>query len=177
MPLVNDLVVRLTNPGLSSGLSGTSTPANSRGGYVSTTLLNLETLSQNLFADVTDIQRRDGYTDYRCIAIHNTSDTESATGLVAWIETQPSITAIAIGLDPAGASADDSSSAQGTTSDGTTAPSGVSFSSPSTEGTGLSVATLAAGQVAFLWVRRTVTGVSSGSSGTDTWRIDIRIPA
>lgn len=177
MPEVSTLVVRLTSPELEEGLGGASTPGGSLGGYVATTLLDLETLEENLFPDVTGEQRRDGRTDYRAVGLHNTHATESVQGAVAWVSEQAAVATITVGVDPAGAVAEDSSSSQGATSDGTSAPSGVTFSGPTSAETGVALPTILAGQVLLLWLRRTVAPQATGDAAQDDWAVSVGRPA
>ena len=51
-----------------------------------------------------------------------------------------------------------------------TAPTSVTFSAPTTAGTGLSLGTIPAGQHIAIWIRRTVTA-GSGSSTSDTFTL------
>ena len=63
---------------------------------------------------------------------------------------------VAIGIDTVAASALDNASAQGLeVTNETTAPSAVSFSTPTTKATGLSLGDIPAGQVKAFWIRRT----------------------
>jgi hypothetical protein len=65
-------------------------------------------------------------------------------------------TTVALGIDTTAASAVGSASAQALTiADENTAPAGVSFSSPTTKATGLSLGNLPNGQCRAVWVKRT----------------------
>ena len=89
-----------------------------------------------------------GAAEYRCIVAKNVGS-ETATGLLAWVDA--SSTGIAIGLlAPDGYNAHSDMSVAGDT----TAPPGVSFSTPTVEGSALSC-DLAIGGHVGLWIRRT----------------------
>lgn len=128
----------------------------SLGKYISTTAITDNTLN-NLFSDLTGAQNAASQVDYRCIFVHNSHATLTYIGAVIWISNQVAGGAdMAIGIDTTAASALGSSSAQALTiASTTTAPAGVTFSNPTTQGAGLSLGNLAAGTVIAVWVRRT----------------------
>lgn len=109
-----------------------------------------------LFDDVTSAEATAGTTEYRCYYVKNTS-ASSWYSVEVWIQadTSSASTSLAIGLDPVGNGDGVSTGVATTIANETTAPSGVSFTSP-TGSPGLSVGTLAAGEVRAVWVRRTV---------------------
>jgi hypothetical protein len=149
MPIINtEIKYRL------SGGAANATPAASLGGAKSST-----EMSTDLFDDVTSGEASAGDTEYRCIYIHNSNGggltMESAK---IWIQanTPSTDTTIAIGVGTAAINATEQ-----TVVDESTAPSGVSFSSPSTEGTALALGNIPAGQHKAVWVRRTVTAAAA----------------
>jgi len=141
---------------LSGGASNTD-PNASLGGARSSTLV-----PANLFDDVTGDQASAGYVDYRCVYFRN-EDSNSA-GLISamlWIDAQtPAGDDIAIGLDPAG-----KNGTATTITNETTAPSGVTFSAPSTKSGGLSLGTLATNDYYAIWIRRNVPASTSAYTG------------
>ena len=75
-------------------------------------------------------------------------------------------TTIAIGIDTTAASAVGNASAQALTiASSTTAPAGVSFSSPTTKASGLSLSDLANGNVRAIWIQRTA--LNAGARNND----------
>ena len=137
---------------------------NSLGKYISTTEITDATLN-NLFDDISGDENAASTVDYRCLFIHNSHATLSYTSPYIWLSSEVSGgAAIAIGKDTTSASAIGDSSAQALTiANETTAPVGVSFSAPTSKGTGISLGTIAAGYCIAVWVRRT----SSNSAAKD----------
>ena len=87
-----------------------------------------------------------------------------------WIETDTpdTETAVAIALADEGTNA-----TMETVADENIAPVGPSFTSPTTEGAGLSIGTLAAGQRYGVWVRRTVSA-SASAYNNDTFTLRVK---
>ena len=131
---------------LSGGASNSDT-ALSLGGVKSSTA------ASNYFDDVSSTEASAGDTEYRCVYVHNNHGTLSLIGAKVFIQTNTpsSDTDIAIGL---GSSAINGT--EQTVADESTAPSGVSFSAPTTFAGGLAIGDLAAGAHKAVWVRRTV---------------------
>ncbi len=139
-----------------AGNTTAGTAAGSLGDQISTTTIPDATLNA-LFDDISGAENAASTVDYRCIFIHNSNASNSLQNAVIWISSEVAGGAsIAIGIDTTAASAIGSASAQALTiANETTAPVGVSFSSPTTAGTGLSLGTIAAGSCKAVWVRRT----------------------
>ncbi len=160
----SDVAVMLTTQSGSAGSSVSQTdPSLSTGKYASTTALVSAALGA-LFGTVTAAQATAGYTDYRCIAVRNLSGSDDMTNTVVYLSDPAGGGTYAIGLDPAGIVDHDASSAQGTTiPDTTTAPSGVTFSTP-TQAAPLSVGTMAPGKVQLVWMRRVIPAATPGQT-------------
>lgn len=165
MPIAaSDLLFKLS---VKTGSAGNSTaqgdPNASLGKYISTTQVTDNTLN-NLFDNVTGEENAASDVEYRCIFIHNAHGSLSLTSPKVWISAEVSGGAsVAIAVDSnVAASAIGSSSAQATEiADESTAPSpALSFSSPTTQGTGLSVGDIAAGFCKAIWIRRTAANTS-----------------
>lgn len=160
MPIVNtDIKYRL------SGGAANSDPAASLGGAKSST-----EMSTDLFDDVGSSEASAGDTEYRCIYVHNGHGSLTMESAKIWIQanTPSTDTAIAIGLG--------TSSINGTEQtvvDESTAPSGVSFSSPATEGAALSLGNIPFGQHKAVWVRRVV-NASSAAYTNDTFTLRVK---
>lgn len=104
----------------------------------------------NLLFDPIDTQLAiDGGDRYRCYAIKNEDPTLSFTGGKLWIALQVAVGSISIGLDPSGVSGIP------TTSDGTTPPVGVLFTTPLDEASGIVLPVLNPADYLFVWVKRT----------------------
>ena len=102
--------------------------------------------------------------DYRCVFFLNNNATLAGTSGSVWIASETAGGAsVALATDNLAASAKGSASAQAAQiASETTAPSGVSaFSAPTTDGTGLSLGTVNAGNVKGIWVRRTAANTAA----------------
>lgn len=151
---------------LSGGASNTS-PSAALGGARSTVgggVVPTSLTAQSVFDDVTGAEEQAGDVEYRCVYLYN-SGTVDAQATVVWLSanTADPDTQIALGLG--------TSAAGGTeqvVANESTAPSGVTFTEPASEGAGLSVGTLAAGSHKALWMRRTVNAAAGASSDTFT---------
>ena len=145
-----------------SGGASNSDPALSLGGVKSSTA------ASNYFDDVSSSEAGTGDTEYRCIYVHNNHGTLSLIGAKVFIQTNTpsSDTDVAIGL---GSSAINGT--EQTVADESTAPTGVSFSAPTTFAGGLAIGDLAAGAHKAVWVRRTVNAGAAAYSDSFTLRV------
>ena len=164
MPIVDtDIKLKLA---VTTGSAGNSVAQgnvnNSLGKYISTTEITDNTLN-NLFDNISGAENLASTVDYRCIFIHNSHATITATIMAIYLSSEVSGGAsISIGLDTTGAMVLGSAPVQALTiASETTAPVGVSFSAPTTLGTGLSIGSLQAGYVYAVWVRRTAANSSA----------------
>jgi hypothetical protein len=175
MPIASsDILYKLSVTTGSAGNSATQGNVNnSLGKYISTTQMTDNVLN-NLFDDISGDENSNSTVDYRCFFVHNAHASISWITVVAWISTEVSGGAsVAIGLDPAGATAIGSAAAQAAViANETTAPSGVTFSSPTTKGAGLSIGTLAPGQCYAIWVRRTAANTVAVNNDGATIRVE-----
>lgn len=142
-----------------TGSAGNSTAGGSAGSglgkYMSTTDIVDATLN-NCFPDVTGDENAASNDDYQCVFIYNSHGTLTWQNVKVWLSAEVSGgVGCAIGIDTTAASANNASSAQALQiADKDTAPAGVSFSSPTSKATGLSLGNLAAGECRAVWVRR-----------------------
>lgn len=156
----SDIQYLLAAPGASAGNAVAGTVGNSLGKYVSTTQLSGTPLD-NLFPDLTGAQNAANQVDYACVFIlNNTASGNSMLNTVVWIPTSSNVTGAtthAVGVDTVAASAKASGSAQGLLiASATTAPTGVTFVSPSsTNAGGVALGTIAPGFVRAVWIQRT----------------------
>jgi hypothetical protein len=152
MPIVStDIKFRL------SGGAGNSDPNASLGGAKSST-----EAPTGLFDDVSSAEGTAGDIEYRCWYVHNNHGTLTLQNAVTWITTNtPSTdTTVDIGVGTAAINGTEQ-----TIANENTAPSGVTFSAPSSFGTALSLGSLPAGQHKAVWIRRTVTAGAAAYTG------------
>ena len=95
-----------------------------------------------------------GDIEYRCWYVHNAHATLTLLGAVIWISSPTDSTGdeIDIGLEPGAVDA----VAQGPVANEGTAPTGVTFSRPSSFGAGLVIGDIPPTQAKAIWERRTV---------------------
>jgi hypothetical protein len=173
MPIIaTDLLWKLSTKSGSAGNSLTSTAAASLGKYISTTAW-AGGVKNDLFDDVSGAENAASTVDYRCVFIHNAHASITWQSGVVWLTSEvPGGVTYAIGIDPAAASAIGSAGAQAAEiANETTAPAGVSFSAPTTSGTGLSIGNLAPGQCRAIWIRRTAANTSAVNNDGVTLQI------
>lgn len=159
----SDVKVRLTTKSGSAGNTLAQTdPNQSLGRYVATTDWLGGTL-HDLFAVVTGVANAALEVNYRCLMVYNSHATLTLQSAVIWLSAETSGGSnIALGVDPTAASAVGAAPAQALSiASETVAPAGVAFSSPTTQGAGLSLGNIAPGQVKAFWVRRTNTNASA----------------
>jgi hypothetical protein len=154
-----------------AGDTTAGTAAGSLGDQVSQTQIPDDAF-QNIFPDVTGDEALAGVVKYRCVFALNNHATLTLQNAVATIASQiANGSTIAIGVDPAAASAKGSASAQAAViANENTAPAGVSF------GAGpISLGALAPGQVRGIWCRQTTTAGATppAPDGTDNFVLDI----
>ena len=146
---------------LSGGASNAVT-ASSLGGVKSSVA------ASNYIDDVSSAEASAGDTEYRCVYVHNNHGTLSLIGAKVFIQTNTpsSDTDVAIGL---GSSAINGT--EQTVANESTAPTGVSFSAPTTFAGGLAIGDLAAGAHKAVWVRRTVNAGAAAYADSFTLRV------
>lgn len=161
-----------------AGYSATSTGAGSLGKYCSTT--TVPTTANAFFDAISGAENAASTVDYRCMFVLNNHATLTASNVTIFLSSEVSGgAAIAIALDNIAASAKGSASAQAAEiANETTTPTGIgAFSSPTTDGTGLSIGTLAAGQVKGVWVRRTAANSAAIDADGVTFGVSFDTPA
>jgi hypothetical protein len=147
-----------------AGAAGNSTApgaaGTSLGKYMTNADMTDATLN-NLFDDITGDQNAANQVDYQAMFVYNSNATLTwQAPVVAWLSAEVAGGAVAaIGVDTTAATVNNSSPVQAVTiASKTTAPAGASFTSPTTKGTGVAVAAIAATFVRCIWVRRTISG-------------------
>jgi hypothetical protein len=158
-----------TGPGDSTAGSAST----SLGEFISTTEITDATL-HNLFDAISGSENAAEDVEYRCIFAYNSHATLTWQNVTAWLESEVSGGAnAAISVDTTAASAVDSASAQAKeVANESTAPSGQTFSSPTTKAAGLSMGNIGPGEVKALWIQRTATDSSALSSDGVTIRLE-----
>jgi len=168
----NDIKFKLSlKTGTAGNQSAQPNVNESLGKYISTTEITDATLN-NLFDDVSGDENAVSDVEYRCIFVHNAHASLTWQNVVCWISAEVSGGAnVAIAIDDVAASAIGSSSAQADlVANESTAPTGESFSSPTTKETGLSIGNLAAGYCRAIWIRRS----AANSAAKDNDGVTIR---
>lgn len=151
---------------LSGGAANTS-PASALGGARSTAgggVVPEGATANSLFDNITSTEEAAGDVEYRGVYLYN-AGTVDAESVVAYLSanTPDADTSIAIAV------ADEAVNvAMETIANESTAPVGPAFSSPATEGAGIAIGTIPAGQARGLWVRRTVNAGAGASDDTFT---------
>ena len=152
---------------LSGGSSNTDTDA-SLGGAISTTEVTDASL-HNLFDIISSSEASSGDTEYRCIYVKNNHGSLALQNAVIWIQTVTPSTDTAVAIALAGEGVNGTAE---TVANESTAPSGESFTSPTTEGAALSIGNIPAGEHQAVWIRRTV---SSSASAYNSDSVVLRI--
>ena len=156
-----------------SGNSSSGAAATSLGGQISTTEITDATL-HNLFDVITGDENAASDVEYRCIFVHNNHGSLTWENVVVWISAETAGGAnTAISVDTTGVTPVGSASPQAkTAADESTAPSGQTFTSPTTKGTGLSIGDIPAGSCAAIWLRRTATNSAALDNDSVTIRAE-----
>jgi hypothetical protein len=163
MPIVaSDIHIRL------SGGAGNADPNASIGGIVSSTQVTDNVLN-NLFDDVTGSESLPGEDEFRLFYVLNNHGSIVFQNGRCYVSSNTTSTADEwdIGLAAAGSNATETAIANENT-----APAAVTFSHPTTYGTGLAVGNLTAGQRYGVWCRRRV-DAAAGAFNNDTIIINV----
>lgn len=174
----SDMVFRYSTTAGAAGDSGVGTASGSLGKYVSQTAVVAGT--NGLFDDISGAENAASTIDYRCIFLLNNHATLTATNVTVYVSAEVAGGAsVAIALDNIAASAKGSASAQAAQiASETTAPTGVgAFSTPTTDGAGLVIGSLAPGQVKAIWVKRSAANTGPVSGDGFTLGISFDTPA
>jgi hypothetical protein len=140
-----------------SGGAGNSDPNASLGGIISSTEVTDNT-THNLFDQVSGTESLAGDTEYRGVYLKNTHGSLTLQNTKVYISsnTGSADTTIDIALDGGATNA-----TMETLSDESTAPSGETFTAPTTYAGGLSIGSLAAGEKKGIFIRRTVSAAAA----------------
>jgi hypothetical protein len=170
MPIIaTDIKVRTsTVAGAAGNANAQATPGNSLGKYMSTTDI-VDAVLNNLFPDMTGDENAASNVDYQCLFIWNNHASLTYQNVVVWCSAEVAGGAnTSIGIDTTAASSNTSAAAQAVTiANKNTAPAGVAFTlatAANSKANGLSLGSLAPGQVRAVWVRRTATNSAALNS-------------
>lgn len=150
-----------------SGGAANSNPATSLGGAKSTTVWPAQFLD-----DVSSSESSAGDVEYRCFYVHNNNGTLTLSNALIWIQTNTTGNRIAIGVGTSAVNGTEQ-----TVADEQTAPAGVTFSQPTTQGTALALGNIPAGQHRAVWIRRTIGAATPASNDSYTLRVGGDTPA
>jgi hypothetical protein len=146
---------------LSGGAANSDVNA-SLGGAISSTEITSASL-HNLFDQVSSAEASSGEDEYRGFYVKNTHGTLTWQSVKAWLtDTGGAQVTLYLALCDEGVNA-----TMETVANENTAPSGPTFSQPTSEGAGLSLGNIAAGQHYGIWVRRNVPA-SASAANADT---------
>ena len=155
---------------LSGGAANTS-PDAALGGAMSTAGGGLITSGalNNLFDNVSGAEASAGDVEYRGIYIRNTHGSLTWQDVKVWVKTLTSSagTELDIALADEGVNV-----AMETIADETTAPTGPTFTRPTSKGTGLDAGDIPAGQFKGVWIRRTI---PAGASATASESVGLNL--
>jgi hypothetical protein len=131
--------------------------------------------TNDLFADISGAENAASQVDYAGLGIYNSNGANNAQNTSAYLSSEVAGGAsIAIGVDTTAQSAVGSASAQLLTiANRTTAPAGVTFSSPTTAAGGVAMGTINFGNVRGLWVRRTAANSAALSNDGVTLAVSV----
>lgn len=101
-----------------------------------------------------------GSTTYAFVEVHNRNATNSLTSGKAWLSLDTGGAAVAIAVADGTARSEPSAYAP-------LDPAGLTYSTPTTQATGLTLPTLVPGQKVLLAIRRTLTGATAASPETN----------
>lgn len=148
-----------------SGGSANSDHNASLGGVMS----SVAVVADTIFDVVTASEASSGDTEYRCIYVYNNGD-KPLTNVRLWVSDEPTAGVLAVALDGNGLNANAE-----TIANENTAPSGETFSTPTTSGAGLLIGNLGVGDRYPIWLRRTINASTPGialASNTAQIRVD-----
>jgi hypothetical protein len=169
--VASDLKFRLTIvTGVAGNANAQANPNASLGKYMSTTDI-VNATSLDLFDAISGAENLASTVDYRALAVLNNHATLTLQTAKFWISAEVAGGAsVAIGLDPIGVVA--ATAIMGTSiANELTAPTGVSFSAPTTQAAGLAPGNVAAGSGFIVWVRRTAANTAAVDNDGATFSV------
>jgi len=129
--------------------------------------ITIANATENAFDNVSALESLNGDVEYRCFYLKNTNGADTAFDVRIWVKSQPSgPDELDIALDTGGKNI----TAIGPLSneeDGTSLLTGLSWSRPSTQATGLTLGNLTTGDYYAFWIRRTVAAETTQKEPND----------
>lgn len=169
MAIITSEIVYYLSGATADGLSQTD-PNASLGNYRSGTAFTSGSL-HNLFDQVSGDEASAGDVEYRCLAVKNENASLTLQNAVVWITSQTPSTDTTIEIAVEAPSSQPDGNVQ-EIADEDTAPSALSFSAPTSKATGVSIGDLAAGNIYYIWIRRTV---GAAASAYDNDNVQLRV--
>ena len=125
--------------------------------------------ANNLWDDVSSGEASAGDVEYRGFYVKNKHGSLTWENVVAWIDslTSSADTEFDIALCDEGVNA-----TMETIANESTAPSGLSFTRPTSKGAGLSIGNIPAGQYMGIWIKRTVTAGAAAANDSGSIRCE-----
>lgn len=125
--------------------------------------------ANNLWDDVSSGEASAGDVEYRGFYVKNKHGSLTWENVVAWIDslTSSADTEFDIALCDEGVNA-----TMETIANESTAPSGPSFTRPTSKGAGLSIGNIPAGQYMGIWIKRTVTAGAAAANDSGSIRCE-----
>ncbi len=160
-------------------LSGTSVgntdPNQSLGGEQANQQI-VDATVENLFDNVTGDEGAAGSIEFRCIFVRNAHGSLTLEGATLWkVSPDPATddeNLIELGLDPSGITAQLSTDLPETIPNETTPPAGIVFTEPLSKGGGLVIGDIPFGQIAAIWIKRTIV---AGAQARNAFATVIRV--
>ena len=154
MPLITgDFVTRLS--GGAANASGNASLGGAKSANVAATTVDA------LFDQTSSAQAATGNVEYRCVYLHNGNASSEMLSAVVFVSsnTPSTSTTYDIGVGTAAVNGTEQ-----TVASEAIAPTGVTFSAPSTAGTGLALGGIPAGQHKAIWLRRTINAATAATA-------------
>lgn len=151
-----------------SGGAGNADPNASLGGARSTTAWAGGVI-RDLFDDVSGDENAASDVEYRCVYIRNEHATLTATAGKLWLLSEVSGgTTLAIALTTSAKNAN----AEGPVANENTAPTGPTFTAPTTKGAGITIPDLSNNDFIAVWIRRTAANTVAVNADGGTFRYE-----
>jgi hypothetical protein len=131
-----------------SGGSGNINPFNSLGGAKALKQLNDDTLN-NLWDNTSKSEQQNGDTEYRCVYFHNNAASDTLGAAKVWFTVASQYISLGVGTAVAGGN-------EQTVANESTAPSGVNFVTPISEGTAAQIGSIPPASHKAIWIRRII---------------------
>lgn len=137
-------------------------------GTITVTIANI---ANSIFDDISKVESNTGESEYRCLYLKNAGTVATVDlidEIVLFIKTQTAgADSISIGLDPGG-----KNTAPTAVANEDTAPSGVTFTAPSSAASGLAVGALDATDYYPFWIKRTVPAATRTATAANTFVLE-----